>query len=195
LSLDVVEEAHVAFFSFAKFLLWRDLVDHEPELLRHDLVRHLVHGDRGKELLAGEPFVEPRDLDRERPLGASRLVLDADASQRVAIDAALRGRSFVLQGPPGTGKSQTIANLIAECLAAGKRVLFVAEKQAALEVVARRLERVGLGDLCLELHSQKASKREVIAELASLLDPPRARGISAAVERGERAQEVGELAA
>jgi hypothetical protein len=191
---DVVEEAHVAFFSFHKFLLWRDLVDHEAELLRHDLVRHLVHGDRGKELLAGEPFVEPRDLDRERPLGASRLVLDADASQRVAIDAALRGRSFVLQGPPGTGKSQTIANLIAECLAAGKRVLFVAEKQAALEVVARRLERVGLGDLCLELHSQKASKREVIAELASLLDPPRARGSAGAAERGERAQEVTDLA-
>ena len=190
---DVVEEAHVAFFSFTKFLLWRDLVDHEPELLRHDLVRHLVHGDRGKELLAGEPFVEPCELDCERPLGASRLVLDADASQRVAIDAALRGRSFVLQGPPGTGKSQTIANLIAECLAAGKRVLFVAEKQAALEVVARRLERVGLGDLCLELHSQKASKREVIAELASLLDPPRVRG-PAAVERGERAQEVADLA-
>jgi hypothetical protein len=191
---DVVEEAYVAFFSFAKFLLWRDLVDHEPELLRHDLVRHLVHGDRGTELAVGEPFVDPRQLDRERPLGASRLVLDADASQRVAIDAALRGRSFVLQGPPGTGKSQTIANLIAECLAAGKRVLFVAEKQAALEVVARRLERVGLGDLCLELHSQKASKREVIAELASLLDPPAAPAPAGADRSAERTQEVGELA-
>src|SRR6185295_17837781 len=135
----------VAFFSFAKFLLWRDLVDHEDALLGHDLVSHLVRGDRGTQLNIGQPFIETRDLDRERPLGSSRLVLDADASQRVAIDAALRGRSFVLQGPPGTGKSQTIANLIAECLAAGKRVLFVAEKRAALEVVARRLERVGLG--------------------------------------------------
>jgi uncharacterized protein DUF4011/restriction endonuclease-like protein/AAA domain-containing protein len=187
---DVVEEAHVGFFSFAKFLLWRDLVAHEKELLGHDLVRHLVHGDRGAELLVSAPFSDARHLDRERPPESSRLVLDADGSQRVAIDAALRGRSFVLQGPPGTGKSQTIANLIAECLAAGKRVLFVAEKRAALDVVARRLERVGLGDLCLELHSQKASKRAIVAELAELLEapppPPPA--------RAELAREVADLA-
>lgn len=187
---DVVEEAHVGFFSFAKFLLWRDLVAHERELLGHDLVRHLVHGDRGAALDVHAPFGDARALDRERPPESSRLVLDADASQRVAIDAALRGRSFVLQGPPGTGKSQTIANLIAECLAAGKRVLFVAEKRAALEVVARRLERVGLGDLCLELHSQKASKRAVVAELAGMLEaPPTARP-----QRDDLAREVGELA-
>src|SRR5205085_12383510 len=97
-------------------------------------------------------------------------MLDADGSQRLCLEAAARGRSFVLQGPPGTGKSQTIANLIADCLANGKTVLFVSEKMAALEVVFKRLRQVGLGDFCLELHSHKANKREVVAELRRSLE-------------------------
>ena len=86
-------------------------------------------------------------------------------SKQEAIEAAKRGVSFVLQGPPGTGKSQTIANIIAESLMAGKKVLFVSQKMAALEVVQNRLNQKELGDFCLEVHSHKMDKREVITRL------------------------------
>ena len=98
----------------------------------------------------------------------------ADSEHRALVQtidkAVKRGAHLVLDGPPGTGKSQTIANVIAEFLAAGKTVLFVSEKTAALEVVKRRLDRCGLGDYCLELHSHKASKKEVVAELGRCLE-------------------------
>lgn len=98
------------------------------------------------------------------------LVLDADASQLQAIAAALRGESFGLQGPPGAGKSQTIANLIAAAIADGKRVLFLAEKMAALNVVYSRLVEVGLGPFCLQLHSTKARKKDVIEAVRARVD-------------------------
>lgn len=85
-------------------------------------------------------------------------MVDADASQTRAIERARRGDSLVIQGPPGTGKSQTITNVIAQAVLDGKKVLFVAEKMAALSVVKRRLDQVGLGGACLELHSEKASR-------------------------------------
>jgi hypothetical protein len=106
------------------------------------------------------------ELDSVQDPHTTHYVLDADGSQRLALEAAARGQSFVLQGPPGTGKSQTITNLIADSIARGKKVLFVSEKMAALEVVYKRLRHLGLGDFCLELHSHKTNKREVIAELA-----------------------------
>src|SRR6185503_12397818 len=108
-------------------------------------------------------------IDSVRPPGKVMEVMDADGSQAEALAEVAAGRSLVIQGPPGTGKSQTISNLIAEAVHGGKRVLFVAEKLAALEVVKRRLESVGLGELCLELHSNKASKKGVAAELARTL--------------------------
>ncbi|MHC6176611.1 DUF3320 domain-containing protein [Glutamicibacter sp. X7] len=97
-------------------------------------------------------------------------MLDADSSQRVAVAAALAGKSFVMDGPPGTGKSQTIANMIGALLHAGKRVLFVSEKMAALDVVRNRLAAAGLGSYLLELHSHKASRKEVATELLRTLD-------------------------
>ena len=91
--------------------------------------------------------------------------------------ATKRGISFVLQGPPGTGKSQTITNIIAECLASSKTVLFVSEKMAALDVVYRRLHEVGLTDFCLQLHSHKANKKDVVNELGRTLMHPKEQGI------------------
>lgn len=96
-------------------------------------------------------------------------VVDADSSQQDAIVLSKRGISFVLQGPPGTGKSQTITNIIAEALADGKKVLFVSEKMAALDVVHKRLSNVGLSDFCLILHSYKANKKEVLKSLGDTL--------------------------
>jgi hypothetical protein len=85
------------------------------------------------------------------------------------IEEVRAGRNLVVQGPPGTGKSQTIANIIAAAAHDGKRVLFVAEKMAALSVVHDRLRKVGLGDLCLEIHSRAANKRVLLDELARTL--------------------------
>ncbi|MBR2432318.1 MAG: type III restriction endonuclease subunit R, partial [Clostridia bacterium] len=96
-------------------------------------------------------------------------VVDADSSQLEAIRMAKSGKSFVLQGPPGTGKSQTITNIIAECLSDGKKVLFVSEKLAALNVVYEKLKAAGLSEFCLELHSHKASKKNVISDLCHTL--------------------------
>ena len=103
-------------------------------------------------------FPDLDSLDDRYPPSATFCPLPADSSQLRAVFAAAEGRTFVLQGPPGTGKSQTITNLIAHCLTIGKRVLFVAQKRAALDVVHKRLADVGLGPFCLELHSNKTTK-------------------------------------
>jgi hypothetical protein len=126
-----------------------------------------------KAILLSEGFDDPpseltddEHLDNHlKPLDV-RQVVDADSSQTLAILDVVKGRNLVIQGPPGTGKSQTITNLIAEAIGQGKTVLFVAEKMAALEVVKRRLDRIGLGVACLELHSHKANKKQLLAELA-----------------------------
>lgn len=96
-------------------------------------------------------------------------VLDADSSQQDAIALSQKGVSFVMQGPPGTGKSQTITNMIAQALADGKKILFVSEKMAALDVVYRRLTDVHLADFCLSLHSHKANKKEILNQLGANL--------------------------
>jgi very-short-patch-repair endonuclease/DNA polymerase III delta prime subunit len=108
-------------------------------------------------------------LNTESSSYVKNLVLDADTSQVQAVQAAMSGRNLVIQGPPGTGKSQTITNIIGEAVGQGKTVLFVAEKMAALEVVKRRLDKIGLGDACLELHSHKANKKSFLAELDRIL--------------------------
>src|SRR5262249_41588505 len=91
------------------------------------------------------------------------------SSQRRAIAAAIAGNSFVMDGPPGTGKSQTIANMIADLLPRRKTVLFVSDKAAALDVVHSRLKKAGLSEFVLELHSHKATRKEVAKELGKSL--------------------------
>lgn len=156
----------LGFFSFAKYLMYRDLDSKNwPETARIDkneLVAGLLRdGFEHEELDIDEDgFIDPH-------VPPARLlhVVDADSSQTLAIEAARSGRNLVVQGPPGTGKSQTIANLIGAAVADGKTVLFVAEKMAALDVVKRRLDNAGLGRIALELHSNKANKRMVLDAL------------------------------
>ena len=123
---------------------------------------------------AGRDFafdeIPEHEIDGRAAPEVTPVVLDADASQRAAIAAALDGRSFVMDGPPGTGKSQTIANMIGAALHAGKTVLFVSEKAAALDVVRDRLASAGLGAYLLELHSQRATRQQVAASLGRALD-------------------------
>ncbi len=156
----------LGFFSFSKLLMYRDLApDAWPDgaLAGHALTRGLLFEGFDAE----PPAIGPDDrLDDVLPPARMVHVVDADASQAIVIEEARRGRNLVVQGPPGTGKSQTITNIIAAAVSEGKRVLFVAEKMAALSVVHDRLVKVGLRDVCLELHSRTASKKDILAELA-----------------------------
>lgn len=162
---EVVEDVFLGTFSFAKYLMWKDLADRADRLKESPLVRHLIEQAGTTYDGAGGHMPRPEELDvRVDPAGLFT-PLPADSSQLAAVVASAEGHDFVLDGPPGTGKSQTIANMIAHNLALGRRVLFVAEKRAALEVVQRRLEARGLGDFCLDLHSAKATKTEVLKQL------------------------------
>lgn len=161
---EVVEEVVLGHFSFAKYLMWKDLVDRTDSLRTNPVVRHLLDTARGP-YQSDVAFVEGDDLDRQYSPADLLTPLLADASQVAAIATADRGKDFVIIGPPGTGKSQTISNLIAHMLGKKKTVLFVSEKTAALDVVYRRLRDIGLGRFCLELHSNKASKADVLAQL------------------------------
>ncbi len=165
----VSDEAILGVFSFQKINLYQDLAEHEDLFAAHPLIAALS----GVGTLPVPPaLISASELDERVPPLQVFQVVDADSSQQEAIQAAKQGASFVLQGPPGTGKSQTITNIIAESLAAGKRVLFVSQKMAALEVVQRRLNEAGLGEFCLQLHSHKRDKREVIKELVDTLNAP-----------------------
>ncbi len=161
----------VGLFSFAKFLMWRDLSPQaNPGLADHPLVRALVGG----EALPPQPAAFADDADVDEAIGVERLdhVVEVDGSQALATELARRGGHVVIQGPPGTGKSQSICNILAQAVLDGRSVLFVAEKLAALEVVQRRLTNLGLGAACLELHSEKQSKRAVLDELRATLALP-----------------------
>lgn len=164
------------FFSFAKYLMYRDLdpttwPEHSPLNNNQSLRRLLIEGFPPSPPLCDDddpidPIVTPQHAIH---------VTDADSSQAIVIEEVRRGGSLVVQGPPGTGKSQTITNLIATAVQSGQKVLFVAEKMAALEVVKSRLDRVGLGSMCLELHSHKSNKRDTLEELNRTLELRRPR--------------------
>jgi very-short-patch-repair endonuclease len=161
----------LGFFSFGKFLMYRDLdVTRWPKEVNpanHPVIEALLsEGFR-------EPDFQIKDedhLDQHPAIADLHQVVDADSSQSLAIVAANQNHNLVIQGPPGTGKSQTITNIIAEAIGQGKTVLFVSEKMAALEVVKRRLDKIGLGDACLELHSHKTQKKAVLDNLTRTLD-------------------------
>lgn len=161
----VEESVHLAILQFAKYPLWKDIDEHWAVLSSNSLVKHLVDTP-----LEGytDPVSQPPTTDLDE-LGAL-VPVPADSSQLDAVAEAVAGRTFVLEGPPGTGKSQTITNLLARALAAGRRVLFVAEKRAALDVVKKRLESVGLGDLSLDLHDKGARPPAVRAQIKAALD-------------------------
>ncbi|MEU2351173.1 DUF3320 domain-containing protein [Modestobacter sp. NPDC049651] len=157
--------ADLAILAFAKYRLWRDLDDSWAELVRNPLVAHLVSSPT-------EPFPDPVPAPGEVDLDelAAAVPVPADASQLQAVAEAVAGRTFVLEGPPGTGKSQTITNLLTRAVADGKRVLFVAEKRAALDVVARRLEAVGMGPFALDLHDKGSRPAVVRAQVREALE-------------------------
>lgn len=162
-------------FSFHKEVMYRDLLDNEELVAEHPMVEVLALGPETNVDFTFEPVPEEK-LD-EYDGGPEELVsiIDADSTQRQSIIASREGQTFVMDGPPGTGKSQTISNIIAELIAQEKTILFVSEKAAALDVVHKRLEAAGLGEYLLELHSHKATRKEVAQELGrALMTHPRA---------------------
>ncbi|MGB3602671.1 DUF4011 domain-containing protein [Gordonia sp. (in: high G+C Gram-positive bacteria)] len=181
----MTDDTYLGTFSFMKEAMFRDLQDNEAAVLASPLVRALATSNPKKQTAAFRFNAIPSaQIDDHFSPEVTPLVLDADSSQRAAIAAALAGKSFVLDGPPGTGKSQTIANMIGSLVHANKSVLFVSEKIAALDVVRNRLADAGLASYLLELHSHKASRKEVAVELMNTLDntvrPPHG------MTRGER---------
>lgn len=152
--------AALDFFSYSKFLMYRDL---NIDVWQDDNKK--LHSDIFDKLFVSD-FSEEKQQETTLP---SYHVVDADTSQALAISDVQNGKNIVLQGPPGTGKSQTITNMIASAIGNGKSVLFVSEKMAALDVVKKRLENVGLGDLVLELHSQKTNKKDVLKSIEKTL--------------------------
>ncbi|MBN2784302.1 MAG: DUF4011 domain-containing protein [Pontiellaceae bacterium] len=186
---EVVEELVLSNFSFAKYLMWKDLSDRLDDLRKSRFVNHLVETPTDPYPFSAD-FLDLREVDEKIDPAEFYTPLNADSSQTVAIEASTKGKDLVLEGPPGTGKSETIANIIAHNMALGRKILFVSEKMAALDVVYSRLKKVGLGHLCLELHSNKASKKGVVDQLNEAWQ---VRESHRAGDWKEKAQDLGRL--
>ncbi len=186
---EVVEDVVLGHFSFAKYLMWKDLVDRTDALRENAIVQHLIDTPRDP-YPSDISFVDGHQVDRKFKPSDLLAPLPADSSQMAAIATADRGKDFIIIGPPGTGKSQTISNLIAHMLGKGKTVLFVSEKTAALEVVYRRLNDIGLGRFCLELHSNKARKADVLAQLRVAWDTRQSEKAKDWEKEAEKLQEL-----
>ncbi|MCQ2255280.1 MAG: DUF4011 domain-containing protein [Bacteroidaceae bacterium] len=164
---EIVEECMIGIFSFSKFVMWHDIHSNPHVLENQPLLRSLIEG---RMLLADDAEdTDARQLDHDMQPSDCAIPLSVDSSQLEAIVSSGKGKSFILHGPPGTGKSQTITNMIANALYHNKRVLFVAEKKAALEVVQSRLESIGLAPYCLELHSNKVDKKHFLRQMEDAL--------------------------
>jgi very-short-patch-repair endonuclease len=160
----------LANFAYAKLPMVRDLQGAFDELVAHDLIAAIAGDEEAREAVrSAQPGPEAIPSPDATPPADEFLVLDADSSQNWAINAVLAGESLIVRGPPGTGKSQTIANLIGSMIARNKRVLFVAEKRAAIEAVVKRLDAQGIGDLVLDLHGGIGSRRQFAATIGAAL--------------------------
>lgn len=163
----VIRENSLGLVSFLKINMYKDLCNNEDNVKSNPIIRAFAGEDSELDEIPEELYNYDHD---SIPSIDTYQVVNADSSQQDAILLSQKGVSFVMQGPPGTGKSQTITNIIAQGLADGKRILFVSEKAAALEVVYKRLSEVHLDDFCLALHNYKANKKEVLDELAKSLE-------------------------
>lgn len=162
----ILREVSLGLLSFLKISMYNDLLRNEERIKKNPVIRAMSgDADEANEI---PEHLRNFDLDSISTQDCYQ-VMSADSSQQDAILYSKNNISFVMQGPPGTGKSQTITNIIAEALAEGKKVLFVSEKMAALQVVYRRLQEAHLGDFCLPLHSYKANKKEILEQIGANL--------------------------
>lgn len=185
---EVVEESVIAAFSFAKYLMWKDLKDRIDDMKCNPFVAHLVDNPKDAYRQHAE-FVLVDQIDEKIDPADIYTPLNCDSSQMIAVEASGRPQDFVLEGPPGCGKSETIANIIAHNLAKGRKILFVAEKIAALQVVFRRLQKIQLDYFCLELHSNKANKKAVLEQLRRAVTQRSEQSTGAWIEMAARLRE------
>ncbi len=162
LGWEVANDVLGGLFTYEKFGMYTDLEDHLEDACKHQLIRILAKDPLS---INNIPYDFHQALDDVVDPKEVFPILDADSSQMEVLLRARMGQNLIVQGPPGTGKSQTIANLIAQSLRDGKKILFVSEKIAALEVVSRRLNQAGLSFACLEVHSHKSDKVKIVREL------------------------------
>lgn len=165
---EITEESMLGLFSFNKFVMWNDIHTHADQLKDNAIIASLM--ENRITWTDDTPAADAREIDKQTEPSQFSIPLDVDSSQLEAVIESGQGKSFILHGPPGTGKSQTITNMIANALYRGKRVLFVAEKRAALSVVQKRLSRIGLAPFCLELHSNKVTKSHFLAQMQQALN-------------------------
>ncbi len=165
---DVVEESMLGLFSFNKFVMWNDIHTNADKLKKNAIIASLM--ENRIQWQDTTPEIDAREIDKNLEPIHFAIPVDVDSSQLEAVIESGEGKSFILHGPPGTGKSQTITNMIANALYKGKRVLFVAEKMAALSVVQNRLTKIGLDPFCLELHSNKVTKSHFLAQLQKAIE-------------------------
>ena len=158
---EIVESCYLDIFSYQKYVMYEDLEKHQKLIFESNLIKKFV----------GDEDVPQNKISDEFATDINGIdVLSADSSQKEAIELAKSGETFVLQGPPGTGKSQTIVNIIAALMEQRKKILFVSQKMAALNVVQKRLEKIGLDRYCLNLHNYKGNRKEVIKQLINELE-------------------------
>jgi very-short-patch-repair endonuclease len=163
---EITNRLVIGTFTYAKLPMVQDLQSAGELLAESDVVAAIAGDPIAQELLGGDPNLEPAPESPEQDYS----VLDADSSQRNAINTVLAGRSLVIHGPPGTGKSQTIANLIAALVAKGRKVLFVAEKRAAIDAVLSRLKMASLGEVVLDIHEGAKDRLRIARELGDAMD-------------------------
>jgi very-short-patch-repair endonuclease len=190
----VAERVVLANFSYAKLPMVNDLAQAEDLLAQNTLICAIAGDTDAASALKERHGEVSKSAPDYTPPSDEFLVLDADASQSYAINAVVGGSDLVIDGPPGTGKSQTIANLIATLSARGKRVLFVAEKRAAIDAVLSRLEKVGLSDLVLDLHDGPGAKGKLAQAFAKALgDASRAQAVNMDVAQEQLLRRRGTL--
>ncbi|MEG2084835.1 MAG: DUF4011 domain-containing protein [Clostridia bacterium] len=165
---EIVEDVYLSSFSFTSYLMWKDVREKIDIFRKHPIIANLIDGANAS---VKDKTMAMHNGDEVFTTNNIYLPISADSSQFSAVVDSL-SKSFVLHGPPGTGKSQTITNIIANNIVNGKKVLFVAEKMAALEVVKRRLDSIGIGDFCLELYSNKSNKEEIVTKILDTMNIP-----------------------
>ena len=164
----VRRQVAIGVFPSARMAMYHDLDPKQPGFPKSDIVHSLL---AGSETAGALPFADEYEVDEpEIEAKVPCLVMDADSSQFSALADIGDGKNLAIEGPPGTGKSQTIVNAIAAALGKGKKVLFVAEKLAALNVVKARLEAVGLGEFLLPLQAEKSAREQVMDSIRTRLD-------------------------
>lgn len=156
-------DVQLSLFSYLKMAMYKDIENNKELIKNNEIINYVTNN---KNSISNYTDVTQNEKTN---IIDNYNILDADSSQQEAIEFAKDGNSFVLQGPPGTGKSQTITNIIASLISQGKKVLFVSEKAAALQVVYDRLEKSGLSEFCLSLHNPNAKRRETIEQLIATI--------------------------